>query len=63
MFSGSAFRDVSCFTFKELEEKRLGIILKWKDNNIEVQSNAIAFVNDSDFCAGGVECEIKISNT
>ena len=33
VFSGRAFRDVSCFTFKEIENKRLGTIIKsWRNN-------------------------------
>ena len=31
-----------------------------KHNNIKIQRNAIVFVDDSDICSGGVECEIKI---
>ena len=31
-----------------------------KHNNIEVQRNVIAFVDDSDFCSNGEECEIKM---
>ena len=34
VFSGSACRDVSCFTFKEIEKKRLGMMLTSRHNNI-----------------------------
>ena len=59
-FSGNVCGDVSCFMFKEIEKKRLGIMLTSKCSNIEVQRNAIAFVDDSDFCSSGVECERKM---
>ena len=46
--------------FKEIEKKSLGISLTSKHNKIEVQRNMIAFVDDSDFCSNGVECELKM---
>jgi hypothetical protein len=46
--------------FKEIEKKRLGIMLTSKYNDVEVQRNVIAFVDDSDFCSSGVECERKM---
>ena len=63
IFSGNVCRDVSCFIFKEIENKRLGIILTSKCNNVEVQRNAISFVGDSDFFSSGAECERKIQET
>ena len=60
MFSGSVCRYFSCFEFKELKKRRLGISLTSKRNDIEVQTNVILFVDDSSFCAVRVECEIKM---
>ena len=60
VFSGNVCKDVSCFIFKEIEKKRLGIMLTSKYNDTEVQRNVIAFVDDSDFCSSGVECERKM---
>ena len=41
-------------------KKRLGTALTSKHNDIEVQRNVIAFVDDSDFCSNRLECELKI---
>ena len=60
MFLSNEHRDVSCFTFKEIEKKRLRTMLTSKCNNSEVQRNAIAFVDDSVFCSNGVECKRKM---
>ena len=60
VFSGNVCRDVSCFIFKEIEKKRLGMMLTSKHDDVEVQINVIAFVNDSDFCSNGVEYELKM---
>ena len=35
-------------------------MLTSKHDNREVQRNVIAFVDDSDFCASGLECERKM---
>ena len=59
-FLVSMCRDMPCFAFKELEKKRLVTILKSKHANAKVQISAISFVDDSDFCSGGVECDIKM---
>ena len=48
---------VSCFMFKEMEKKRLGITLVSKRNDKEVQKIVIAFIDDSDFCTSRVENE------
>ena len=57
--SGNVYRDISCFTFKEIEKKILGVMLTSKYNNAVVQINIIAFVYDSGFCSSGVEYERK----
>ena len=55
--------DVSCFVFEEIENKRLWVTLLSKNDNAEAQSSVIIFVDDSDFCSGGVECELKMQET
>ena len=60
MLSGCLCRDVSRLIFKELENKRLGIVMKSKHNKNVVQRVVIAFVDDSDFCTKGNECEKKM---
>ena len=47
--SGNICRDVSCFVFKEIENKGLGIMFTSKNDDIEVQIIVIAFVDNSDF--------------
>ena len=49
MFSGSVCRDVSYFTFKEMKNKKFGIIITSKRNNKEVQRVVIDFVYDGNF--------------
>ena len=41
VFSGSAWRDLSCFIFKEMEKKILGIMIASKNNNKEAQRVAM----------------------
>ena len=59
-FSGSVCIDVSFFIFKEMEKKRLGIIIASKSNNKEVQRVAIAFVDGGYFYTSRVESENKM---
>ena len=60
VFSACVCREVSCFMFKEIEKKRLGMLLTSKYNDVEVQRNVIAFVDDNVFFSNGEECEIKM---
>ena len=59
-FSGSVCGDVSCFIFKEMEKKRLGIIITSKSNHKEAQRAVIEFVDDIDFCSSGLESDQKM---
>ena len=45
--------------FKEMDKKRLGMIIKSKSNHKKAQRDTIYFVNDGFFCASRVESEPK----
>ena len=42
-------RDVSCFVFKEMENRKIGITIKCVRNDEEVQRIVMSFVNDGCF--------------
>ena len=60
MFSRSACLDVSCFMFKEIENKRLGTMITSKINHKEVKRVVIVLVDDGYYCTSRVENEEKI---